>query len=156
MHALTSSCCPSAQHSAVQCASPPSCQRRELCALVGVVKLVGVTAACHMEPAARKACVLQLSCDALADVALTVDHLMARTEYALAHGTSQGEVDLLGRIARDLVPASSDSFMRAVDAQIIHMVATWSMCENEVCIPRSRFWCVSEAMCPHVEMSVLR
>jgi hypothetical protein len=62
---------------------------RELCSLVGVVKLVAVTICCHMETAVRKACVLQLSPPALSDVALTVHNLMRNTDYALAHGTGQ-------------------------------------------------------------------
>ena len=104
---------------------------RELCSLVGVVKLVCVTAAAHMEPAVRKACVLQLSPAALADATATVHHFMANAPYALEHGTAQGEVALLARVAKDLVPTTADWFMRAVDAQVLHLVATWPLCEKE-------------------------
>ena len=103
-----------------------------MCSLVGVVKLVCVTVCCHMDPAVRKACVLQLSPAAFADVTVTVHNFMRNAEYALAGGTSQKEVDLLGQIARDLVPATTDWFVRCVDAQVLHMIGCWPVCENEV------------------------
>jgi hypothetical protein len=88
-----------------------------------------------MDNAVRKACVLQLSPSAFADVCVTVNHLMRHPAYALARGTKQEEIDLLGRIARDIVPESTDWFMKCVDAQVIHMIGCWPMCENEVRCP---------------------
>ena len=105
---------------------------RELCSLVGVVKFVCTTVSCHMDAAVRKACVLQLSTPALADACLTVHNLMRNPAYALRGGTSQAEIDLLSAIARDMVPTTSDWFMRTIEAQVIHMMASWPRCQNEV------------------------
>jgi hypothetical protein len=85
-----------------------------------------------MENAVRKACVLQLSPAALADVCMTVNHLMRYMAYAMSGGTKQEEIDLLGRIARDVVPETTAWFMKCVDAQVLHMIGCWPMCENEV------------------------
>jgi hypothetical protein len=101
-----------------------------------------VTMCCHMEAAVRKACVLQLSSAALADVCVMANNFMRNPARALQGGTSQLEIDLLARIAHDLVPSSPDLFMKAVDAQIIHMVACWPLCEDEV--PHA----TSTASCP--------
>lgn len=105
---------------------------RELCSLVGVAKLVCVAACGHMSPALRAACALQLGPAAYADTCATVHGFMRAPERALAGGTAQKEVDLLRRVAEDLMPATADGFMRAVAAQAVHMVGEWPFCEAQV------------------------
>lgn len=108
---------------------------RELCSLIGVVKLVFVTICGHMEPAARKACVMQLSPPAMLDVCTVVHHLLARPDRALAGGTAQAEIDLLARVADDIVPETSDWFLTLVGARCLHTVSLWQRCQQKARLP---------------------
>lgn len=105
---------------------------RELCSLIGVVKLVFVTICGHMEAAARKACVLQLSPPAMLDVCTVMHHFLSRPERALAGGTKQPEIDLLARVATDIIPESPDWFLSLVGARCLHTVGLWKRCQDQV------------------------
>jgi hypothetical protein len=98
---------------------------RELCTLLGVVKLVFITIICHLETPVRKACVLQLSPKAISDVTVTVNNFMRNPEYALNGGTSQAQIELFARVAKEVVPYSLEWYMMVVDAKCLHMIAQW-------------------------------
>lgn len=109
---------------------------RELCSLIGVVKLVFVTICGHMEPAARKACVMQLSPPAMLDVCTVVHNLLARPTRALAGGTQQAEIDLLAKVAADIIPRTADWFLTLVGARCLHTVGLWQSCQPQArCLP---------------------
>lgn len=84
-----------------------------------------MTACCHLEAAARQACLLQLSPPALAGVCGIVHHVMADAPFAIAGGMDRREVDLLARVAGDIAPATTDWLMRLVEARAIHFVMSW-------------------------------
>lgn len=104
---------------------------RELCSLIGVVKLVFVTICGHMEAAARKACVMQLSPPAMLDVCAVVHNLLSRPDRALAGGTAQPEIDLLGQVADDIIPETPDWFLSLVGAGCLHTVGLWQRCQGK-------------------------
>eukprot|EP00892_Ulva_mutabilis_P005119 jgi/Ulvmu1/297/UM001_0301.1 len=85
-----------------------------------------------MEPAARKACVMQLAPAAIADVCTAVHNLLARPERALAGGTQQAEIDLLATVAADIIPATQDWFLSLVTARCLHTLGTWPRCQSKV------------------------
>lgn len=103
---------------------------------MGIVKLVFTVVCGHEDAPARKATILQLSPPALASVCLVLHPFMSNPEKALAGGAEKTELEVVGKVAQDLVPESLEWFIKLVRAQCLHMVAQWHVYLKAVRNPR--------------------